>query len=362
MRVLLVSDENAKSILWCAAAGGHTVDVVGVPSRNRLIQNHPKCHTFHALPDDTDFLDMSPEIAAKIGNIARSIDADVVCPSSFESIQFFSTFKDTIGRDSAVVPTASLDVIQRLDHKNRFYEFCVENSINHPDSVLVSAGKMIDRTAVEVLKLPVITKPVLGAGEAGIVKFDDWERLRQYVEALDPAEGDLLIQEWFAGTDIDFNGFALNGTVIAGSVMQTRYVESRHRVTLTDFVIDDAVSRLGRAIVSSSRYTGPLNIDMRRRDDDGEIMAIEVNPRFWDRIVISLIDKMNFVDVGIRSALGDYREIHSATNGSVWASSIRDLVHAAIRGDAVARRALPNLTALQVRFALTNKIAGRHSG
>ena len=360
LRVLLLSDEEAKSILWCAAAGGHTVHVAGAPSRNRILVNHPGCTEFHPLPEAYRFLDKPVELVKPILEIAERMQADVICPSSFESIQFVTAHREALSKAAALVPLAAEDTVTRLDDKYKFFRYCTEQGIAHPASELVEPGTPIDKTQLEKLTLPVITKPILGAGEVGIVKFDRWPDLYEYLDSLfsaaDPGSA-LLIQEWFAGEDIDFNGFALNGEVIAGSVMRTRYAGKRSRVTLTDFVDNAEVYKLGEDIIRHSRYSGPLNIDMRIRDDDGRVMAIEVNPRFWDRIIISLIDGMNFVDAGIRLAAGESHVQHSKCNSRLWASSIRDLLGAAIIDrDLLAFKAFFGLTVLQFRFGLMNKI------
>jgi biotin carboxylase len=204
-----------------------------------------------------------------------------------------------------------------------------------------------------------MVKPVLGAGGSGLAVVEDAAALERHLESLTGERvGDLpaLAQEYFDGTDIDFNGFAREGRVVVSSVMRTSFyagdgLEEGDKVDLTDFVHHEGIDELGRRIVASSGYSGPLNIDMRIRDSDGRIELIEVNPRWWARTVCSLIEGVNYVDAAIRSTLEADYEASSRVGRQQWISSFVPVIKGALFGrDPACWRTLSNTSPVQLRF------------
>jgi predicted ATP-grasp superfamily ATP-dependent carboligase len=131
--------------------------------------------------------------------------------------------------------------------------------------------------------------------------------------------------------------------------MRTTFYERTPGFNVTDFVRNEEVRELGERILEGSGFSGPVNIDMRIRADDGTVQLIEVNPRFWDRIVHSLIDEINFVDVGIQAAAGPSKGVVSRAGPNPWPSSLVRPV------DPSALSSLARTTWIQVRYLTFTK-------
>jgi predicted ATP-grasp superfamily ATP-dependent carboligase len=290
-RVLLISDEEATGLLWGANAGGHDVYVTGVRSRNPTVSLSSKCKRFFALPESASFTDPGgfETLADTIAGIAQGLGADVIVPTSFESLKFAILQRDRLATAARLIPLASMEVLTLLDDKHSFHQFCLEHGLPHPASCLLQSPADLDTPQLSELTFPLITKPLLGAAERGIERFDSFDALRDRIRAADADFFPVLAQEWFDGEDIDFNGYALDGEVAVSSVMRTtRYRGGGPEVRLTDFVKHQEISRLGHAVVRKSGFTGPLNIDLRIRRADQKVFLIEVNPRFWGRSMACL--------------------------------------------------------------------------
>jgi predicted ATP-grasp superfamily ATP-dependent carboligase len=361
-RVLLISDEEAKGLLWCANAGGHEVFVTGVRSRNPTVSVSPKSKEFFDLPPSSSFEDPEgfPELATTIADLARRLNADVIVPTSFESLKFAIVEGNTLREAAALVPLASMETVTLLDDKHSFYLFCREHGLPHPPSCLLESADDLAKPELADLQFPLLTKPILGVAEVGIERFDGREAFERRVAAAAADFFPVLAQEWFDGEDIDFNGYAIDGTVAVSSVMRTTpYFSNRGKgpeIRLTDFVEHAELTRLGVELVAKSSFTGPLNVDLRIRKTDGKLFFIEVNPRFWGRSMACLIDGLNFIDAGIQLTTNPGWRNTSRCDGRHWSSSIVPLVVDAVRGDETARRHLSRLSAVQIEFQIQSRL------
>ncbi len=371
-RILLISDEEAVGLLWCANAGGHDVYVTGVRSRNPTVSVSPKGKQFIELPEGSSFEDEAQfsQLASTIADTARDLGVDIIVPSSFESLKFAIVERDRLTAAAPLVPLASMDKVKLLDDKHSFFGFCKDHGLPHPASYLLASADDLDAPELAALTFPVLTKPTLGVAEQGIERFDSLDDLKRRVAGAPDSFFPVLAQEWLDGVDIDFNGYALDGAVPVSSVMRTTVYRANGgrgpEVRLTDFVDHPEVSRLGHALVEKSQFTGPLNVDLRIRSSDQKVFFIEVNPRFWGRSMACLIDGLNFIDAGIQLATNPGWRNTSRCDGRHWASSIMPLVRDAVRGDPVARSHVRRLSGVQLQFqaqsnlfALLAKVRGR---
>ena len=358
-RILLLSDEEAIGLLWCAAAGGHDIVVAGVRSRNQLVAMSPQCGQFVELPESTSYNDKSEflKLAELIADLAERLNIDVIVPTSFESIKFAVEMRDLLCKSATLVPLSTMEIIGRLDDKFSFYNFCLEHGLPHPVSCLLKSRADIDGSEICNLSYPLLTKPIMGVGEQGIYRFDSPAQLRKKLSSLSDDYFPVIAQEWIDGEDIDFNGYALDGEVAVSSVMRTHVHRPGSReIRLTEFVKHDAISKLGHELVEKSGFTGPLNVDLRIRKSDGKVFFIEVNPRFWARSVDSLIDGLNFVDAGIRLTEDRSWRAASRCDGHVWATSTRQLLLDAVTGDRTAFNYLKRISAMQFRFQFSKRM------
>lgn len=358
-RILLLSEEEAKGILFCAHKGGHEVLVAGNLDRNKLLRHHPMCRKFIPLVNTLEYSGNDDELVDEIINIVKKENIDVLLPSSFDCIRLASRYRKAFEAHCHLMPTPDLETISELDDKNRFYLFCKKHGIAHPASHLIEKQEDINSKEALALSFPLILKPVLGSGEEGLQIFQSrsemdsfFQNNREKATALLPA----LIQEMFEGEDIDFNGFAVNGVIKAWSVMRTTFYNGKKPFRLTDYIEYDEVKNLGMEIVKHSNFSGPLNIDMRISKSDGRVYLIEVNPRFWARGPTSLMDGVNYVDVGIRTASDDTYSVTSRKSGKQWVSSLGPLLMSAlVYRDKTCWKYLMNLSKEQFEYILFTK-------
>ena len=334
-RILFMSEEEARTTLYCAGLSGeYEFYVVGNAAKNETIQYHPMCKKFIDLKNDLAFTENSQPLIDELIAIIKSEKIDVLLPVSIACLMVIDKHKAEIQEHTLITPFPTKESVDLLDNKYHFYNFCKENDIAHPDSVYVKSSQQINASEPGI-NYPMLIKPVLGAGGFDTLVYVKTEQeMNEFLARPDEKkEGyfPALLQEFFEGEDIDFNGYSIDGDVIASSVMRTDFYEKDPELFFTYFVEDDAVIELGNKILKAGKYSGPTNIDMRIRASDGKLMLIEVNPRYWARVNVSLMDGMNFLDIGIKATLNEPYISKSKCSSRKWVSSFSPLITAIVK-------------------------------
>jgi len=330
-----MSEEEARSTLYCAGQNrAYKIFVVGNIERNKTIQFHPMCHEFIDLKNKLEVSERSEELARELIDIVEQKDIDLLVPVSIVCMTVVERHRDLISPHVKIAPIPSKESIELLDDKRNFYQFCLKNDLSHPNSIFAETDIEIDPENPGV-DYPLLIKPILGAGGFSTLVFvEDRKAMQDFLKRPDAERTKYfpaLLQEYFEGEDIDLNVFSVDGHVVASSVMKTDFYERDRELSFTSFVENPDVDKLGRTLCELGRYTGPANIDMRIRKSDGKLMLIEINPRYWARVPASLMDGMNFVDIGIRVGLGEKVAVSSRCGRGTWISSFGLLLKAIIR-------------------------------
>jgi len=333
-RILFMSEEEARTTLYCAGlAGDYEFYVVGNIEKNQTIQFHPYCKKFINLRNELELSENTQPLVNELIEIINNESIDLLLPVSITCMMVIDKHMDQVLQHVKITAITNKTCVDLLDHKLHFYQFCKENDIAHPESKYIEKSEDI-RADNPGIDYPLLIKPVLGAGGFNTLVFvKNQKEMDEFLQKpADKKEGyfPALLQEYFEGEDIDFNGFSINGDVIASSVMKTDFYDKDPDLYFTYFVENNDVLELGNKILRVSKYSGPTNIDMRIRASDGKLMLIELNPRYWARVDVSLMDGMNFLEIGIKAALGEKVRSVSRCPRKRWISSFTMLARAIV--------------------------------
>ena len=195
-----------------------------------------------------------------------------------------SRHRDTLRAGLRFV-VSDADLVEDLTDKARFAQLCARVGLPAPRATVLPEGL---RDAADALRFPVVIKPVthahrFGPGKAARVATPDelvalWQRIERpglQVVAQELVPGpETRVESYHAYVDS-------TGNVVAeftGQKMRTEPDEFgwSTRVRITD---SDDVRAMGRAIVDAVGLKGVCKIDLKR-DDDGRLWLLEINPRF----------------------------------------------------------------------------------
>lgn len=367
-KVLLLgtSHDDARILLWCLKEAGHDCVVIGNASRNQGLEYSPLCKKFYALPEAYTIQAKSKDIIPYVQNVVAEENIDIILPTGFESIKYISQYKSELEEICPTIPVPPLNTIELLGNKFSFARFCGENAIPHPNAYLLEDINNVVNRDMPV-KFPVITKPLAMSGGKGIHRFNNADDLHEYLSE-PTADGSnvlpILLQEFIPGTDVDFNGFAVNGHLSAWTIQQGVEVprDNKESLAWVQFLDNNEVYEIGKSIVEKSGYSGPIHIDMRIDDRTGHVTTIEINPRFWASTFYSLCDGVNFPDVAINSTFDTNYSKDPRFSLKLWGSPHHLPALVLGKNEDFNTSLIGKHSWLQVKFEVMNRFYGTVAG
>lgn len=186
-----------------------------------------------------------------------------------------------------VVPDAEL--VEDLSDKARFAGLCARLALPAPHARIVSADAADGLAGVDGLRFPVVVKPVTHARRIGLsakaARVADAEELAALWRRVARPGLQVLVQELVPGPETRVESYHAyvdaTGEVVAeftGKKIRTKPDEFGYstRLRITDCA---DVRAMGREIVEATGLRGVCKIDLKR-DDDGRLWMLEINPRF----------------------------------------------------------------------------------
>ncbi len=232
-------------------------------------------------PDDARFVQLVNHYAA-LENDAMLIPADV------EGARMVA--RNRAALRMRVTPFSPPELLDVLNDKWRFFQFCREHDLPVPATRLLGNKDAIDFAALaSELGLPLIIKPIDKAGSEGVVLIADASDFHRRIRD-NPAYayGRLIAQRYVDGIDLCFNFLAVDGLIVAQSTQ-------RRMRNLVKFLENAELGELGRRLARASQYHGVMCIDARQEHITGKVYLIESNPRFWASLGASAWCGLNFV-------------------------------------------------------------------
>ncbi len=234
-----------------------------------------------APPDDARFVQL-------VNHYAALRDDAVLIPADVEGARMVARNRTALRM--RVTPFSPPELLDVLNDKWRFFQFCCEHDLPVPPTRLLGDKEAVDFVALaSELGLPMIIKPIDKAGSEGVVLIADASDFRRRIrDNPDYAYGRLIAQRYIDGIDLCFNLLAVDGIIVAQSTQ-------RRTRNLVRFLENAELGELGRRLARASQYHGVMCIDARQEHVTGKIYLIESNPRFWASLGASAWCGLNFV-------------------------------------------------------------------
>lgn len=175
--------------------------------------------------------------------------------------------------------------------------------VDSPRSFEVEAEEDLPRIGGDV-RYPAVVKARTGSGVATGLRFarNEEELRRGYAELVEagertPAErGTPMVQEFVPGYIHDACAMAVRGDVVQvlTQVRKLMYPVSGGVGAIVFTTRDPALERSARRLLESLEWNGPAQIEFKLDPRDGRFKLIEVNPRFWGTLELSIAAGIDF--------------------------------------------------------------------
>jgi len=295
MSVLLIDGESpfSSSICYCLSAANRPIHL-GSTTR------FPDAR-FSRLRKKFCWWQEESQLLTKIRDFALQERVDVIMACSDSGIRFLSENRKELASFAALAGTPSVDILAIAGDKAKFAEFLGRVRLPHPETA-IAAGRELPG---HLPRFPVLLKPARGSGGAGIIRFDDVEALRLFVNDGGLGERHWILQSYLYGRDIDCSLLCRNGDVLAYTIQSSADLPARSFAPIgpVEFVEDAEVLKLARKLVGELQWTGIAHIDMLRAEADGCLYLIEMNGRYWSSLIGSFRAGVNFPELACLDAL-----------------------------------------------------------
>jgi predicted ATP-grasp superfamily ATP-dependent carboligase len=242
-----------------------------------------------------------------LSSATASSRIDVVLPTDDHSMGALAG-STRIGRAALLAPSA--EAFRYARDKGATAELAARCHVAIPRTG-APADEMDIARIVETFPLPALVKPREGSGARGIVYAEDRAALRSAYRSVHERWPFPLVQEWIRPVirKVHVAMLSLDGRVLASFTQEVlREWPVRGGVgTLWRSIRDDAAIESTRRLVEGSRFTGVTLTEYLYTHETGPIL-MEVNPRFWNTLALSIACGVDFPTLWVAAALGHPRE------------------------------------------------------
>jgi predicted ATP-grasp superfamily ATP-dependent carboligase len=248
------------------------------------------CRRYVRLPYRS-LAELSDERVAWLVRYVRSHAIDLVIPADLASA-FGAARLQAAGL--RLFPCADAEQLQALHDKWRFHQLLCSLGLPSPPTRLLLPSGSAEALG---LKFPVMLKPLASEGSDRVRRYDSVAAIEAMRTESEHVDTTWLVQDFIPGRDIDISLLAEHGQVVAFTIQ----VDESPGVK--QFVHDQRALSVASEVVRATRFHGLAHFDMRIDRRDGELCAIECNPRVWGSLLYSVWAGVNFIELGCRVAL-----------------------------------------------------------
>lgn len=300
MNILLTDGgyKHTLAALRSLSKSGHNVFVVGGAFDQACLSRHCK-------------KSYSPDHFAYYGNRLESHDLellinfvtqnqiDLIIPIGGDSVKFFvENRRSFLAITNVLLPND--EAVSLCFDKQKSAEFVSDLGINVPKSYSFASVLEVEDN-LEKIRFPVVTK---AANELQVLPTSYFERAKDLLTYLKKNEALRInqsltfpiIQERIHGNGEGYFALYRNGKEIA-YFMHKRVRElpsTGGSSTCAESIYEEDLLSAGRLILSSLNWNGVAMVEFKRCDRDKTLYFMEVNPKFWGSLDLSISAGVDF--------------------------------------------------------------------
>lgn len=224
-------------------------------------------------------------------------DYDVIFPVADDCLLPIVLNQEKISKYTKIA-LPERDIFNRGHDKGHTIQYAKETNVEAPETFIVDN---INELKKEDLSYPLIIKPRVGSGSRGFKICSSWEDLVYNFRKISSDHGKLLVQEYipYGGELGVYTLFNQDSKPRALSVQKrirsypATGGPSTLRKTIKDEKSKEAVEKAFK-LLRSMGWQGVAMVEFRIDARDGSLKLMEVNPRFWGSLQLSILAGVDF--------------------------------------------------------------------
>jgi len=243
----------------------------------------------------------------------RSKKYDVIIPIGPYETLALSLYKEKI-LPYIAVPVPDYETFVKAWDKSQTFKIAVENDIPCPTTFYPQSLEEVTEISKKV-DYPVIIKPRITGGQGGIEYISSPNELvTKYKTMHNKPSIPLmleytypLIQEYIPGEGCGFYALFWNSEAKAIFALRRirEYPLTGGPSSLRESISKPDIHELGIKVLKLLQWHGVAMVEFRRDSRDGKLKLIEVNPKFWGSLHLSIASGVDFPFLLYKLAIGE---------------------------------------------------------
>jgi predicted ATP-grasp superfamily ATP-dependent carboligase len=295
MKVLLTDGECKHTLAATRALGRKNVDV-------SIISTKPRCLSFHSKYCRKEFICSNlstKQFVIELSTILKNEKFDVLLPISYHSCLSISKNIDLLRRYTKI-PLASSKSMNIASDKNETVQFAIKNKIPVPKTFTINEINEVEEISQE-LQYPVVIKALEESGSVKYANSKD-ELINLYKKECQTFKSQTergkfpQIQEYIPGDGYGFYALFNHGEPRA-FFMHKRIHEfpiTGGPSTMAKSYFNSELKELGLKVLEKLNWHGVAMVEFKKDRRDGKFKLIEINPKFWGSLDLSISAGVNF--------------------------------------------------------------------
>ncbi|MFM2376218.1 MAG: hypothetical protein RLZZ165_1315 [Bacteroidota bacterium] len=187
-------------------------------------------------------------------------------------------------------------------HKGRLMEFGLKYGVNIPRSE-VAPNVMEFEKQLATYSYPVVVK---GKFYEAYIAYSQQQAVTYYHKIAAKWGAPIILQEFVKGDE--YNVCAIGdgeGRMMGAVPMRKTYITQQGKAWAGIAIDDPDLLAMARKIIEKSQWRGGMELELIKRDQDGKVFLIEINPRFPAWVYLTVGAGQNQPDAVARMALGE---------------------------------------------------------
>jgi len=222
---------------------------------------------------------------------------DMIMPISDECFRLISKHKDTLSKYTKV-PVPDYSIWMRARDKAETLKLAIEQGIPCPQTRFITDLKQVQEIGDE-MDFPLVIKPRQSCGSRGIVYVHTKKELLDNYERIHAVYSFPMIQEF-----IPAGGNAYGVSLLFNKDAEPRAIFAHKRLrefpvyggpsTLRESVHKPELVEMSIKLLKSINWYGVAMVEFKEDPRDGRCKIMEINPRFWGSLPLSIVAGVDF--------------------------------------------------------------------
>lgn len=230
-------------------------------------------------------------------DIVKNNDYDVVFPVADNCLKPIIQNREEFNKYTKIALPDN-EIFMKAYDKGNTLKIAIENNIPCPKTYF-NIDELYENQ--EKLTYPLIIKPRISSGSRGLKTCRSFDDLISNYKELQEKFGALLVQEYIPyggemGVYTLFNFESEPRAVTAQQRIRSYPVSggpSTLRKTIKNEISEEAI-KIGFKLLRAMKWSGVGMVEFRIDERDGSLKLMEVNPRFWGSLQLSILSGVDF--------------------------------------------------------------------